>query len=309
MLGAEVLDGEGEGVMETSKVIEKKRAGLVVWRGLDALEPLLVPVEDLHLDAANARVHPEKNITAIQRSLDRYGQHRPAVATKDGIVRIGNGMVDAARIMGWGWIAAIYVDESDIESTGRAIADNRTAELASWDNDSLLKSLRLFEEDENALLATGFGVDDLRELMGEPEPTGVDPGPGDPPAEAVTKKGDIWILGDHRLLCGDSTKLEDVLRVMDGAKARLCTTDPPYLIDYTGERPNNSGKDWSSRYHESDIKDADGFFRSAFTHVLEVLGPKGAIYCWYAHKRCRSSGSSRRRSSAGCTGTSGMRPA
>jgi DNA modification methylase len=90
---------------------------------------------------------------------------------------------------------------------------------------------------------------------------------------------------EHRLLVGDSTKGADVSRVMDGKKAALLATDPPYLVDYTGERPNDSGKDWSDHYHEIDITDADDFFRKLFVNVLDVLAPHAAIYCWHAHKR------------------------
>jgi DNA modification methylase len=72
---------------------------------------------------------------------------------------------------------------------------------------------------------------------------------------------------------------------MGGEKAALVATDPPYLVDYTGERPNDSGKDWTDTYREIDIEDADGFFRAVFKNVLEVLGSKAAIYCWHAHKR------------------------
>jgi len=99
------------------------------------------------------------------------------------------------------------------------------------------------------------------------------------------------VQGKHRLLLGDSTKAADVARVMDGEKAALCATDPPYLVDYTGLRPSkdggvtNSGKDWTGSYHEIDIKDADGFFRKTFTNVLSVIAPHAAIYCWHAHKR------------------------
>ena len=113
-----------------------------------------------------------------------------------------------------------------------------------------------------------------------------DPGPPEPCEEAVSRAGDLWVLGSHRLLCGDSTSLTDVRRLVGDAKIALCATDPPYLVDYTGERPNDSGKDWSATYREIDIKDADGFFRALFTNVLEVLAPHAAIYCWHAHKRC-----------------------
>jgi DNA modification methylase len=114
----------------------------------------------------------------------------------------------------------------------------------------------------------------------------VDDGAEEPPTVAVAKLGDLWCLGEHRLLCGDSTKLADVHRVMGGDKAALVATDPPYLVDYTGERPNDSGKDWTATYREIDIEDADGFFRAVFTNVLDVLGEHAAIYTWHAHKRC-----------------------
>jgi DNA modification methylase len=89
----------------------------------------------------------------------------------------------------------------------------------------------------------------------------------------------------HYLLCGDSTNVDDVRRVMAGAKANLFATDPPYLVDYTGDRPNDSGKDWSDSYHEIDIKDAYAFYKAVFTNGLEIIGDKVAIYCWHAHKR------------------------
>src|SRR5690606_29543204 len=109
----------------------------------------------------------------------------------------------------------------------------------------------------------------------------------EPPKVALTRPGDLWVLGKHRLLCGDSTKPADVDRLLDGQKAALCATDPPYLVDYTGERPDDSGKDWSDTYREVEITDADGFFRGVFGNVLRVLAPHAAIYCWHAHKRQR----------------------
>ncbi len=100
--------------------------------------------------------------------------------------------------------------------------------------------------------------------------------------------GELWLLGDHRLLCGDSTVAADVDRLMAGQKAALVATDPPYLIDYTGSRMLDGvekGKDWSGSYHEVEIADADSFFRGVFTNVLRIVAPKAAIYCWHAHPR------------------------
>jgi DNA modification methylase len=107
----------------------------------------------------------------------------------------------------------------------------------------------------------------------------------DPPTNPITKPGDLWQLGPHRLLCGDSTNPEHIDRLMAGERAALVATDPPYLVDYTGERPNDSGKDWTDTYHEVDITDADAFFRNLFANVLKFIAPHAAIYCWHAHKR------------------------
>jgi DNA modification methylase len=107
----------------------------------------------------------------------------------------------------------------------------------------------------------------------------------DPPANPITKLGDLWILGSHRLLCGDSTNPEHINRLMNGERAALAATDPPFLVDYTGDRPNDSGKNWTGTYHEIDIKDADAFFRGVFSNVVRLLAPHAAIYCWHAHKR------------------------
>src|SRR5690606_35268346 len=150
----------------------------------------------------------------------------------------------------------------------------------------LLEQLRA----EDALDGVGYSTDDIDALVAqlreEEDRELADDGADEPPAVAVAQLGDLWCLGEHRLLCGDSTKLADVHRVMAGEKAALVATDPPYLVDYTGERPNDSGKDWTATYREIDIEDADGFFRAVFVNVLDVLGPKAAIYCWHAHKRC-----------------------
>jgi DNA modification methylase len=108
-----------------------------------------------------------------------------------------------------------------------------------------------------------------------------------------TAAGQLWLIPSkatpgkvHKIACGDSTRAEDVARVMGGEKAGLCATDPPYLVDYTGDRPNDSGKDWTATYREIDVKDAYAFFLAVFTNVLQVLAPHAAVYAWHAHKRC-----------------------
>lgn len=251
----------------------------------EPLRHLAVPIGTLVPDASNARRHDEKNIAAIKASLSRWGQRLPLVVQKQGmIVRAGNGRLQAAKDLGWTHVAALVVEESEVEAVAFAIADYRTGELASWEDEALAKLLGSLPGDLAEV--AGFSDEDLADLMDglAPDTVEEDDTP-EPRKTAATRPGDLWLLGDHRLLCGDSTKLEEVRRVMNGEKAALVATDPPYLVDYTGERVGDSGKDWSGTYHEIDIQDADGFFRSLFKNVLEVLAPHAAIYAWHAHKR------------------------
>ncbi len=182
-----------------------------------------------------------------------------------------------------------WFDGNDLDAAAFAIADNRTHEFAEWNETELAQLLeQLKSEDE--LDGVGYTEDEVDDLLArlrdeDDDDDTDDDGADDPPDVAIAKPGELWILGEHRLLCGDSTNLNDVLRIMDGEKAALVATDPPYLVDYTGDRPNDAGKDWTDRYDEVSIKDPDAFFRAVFKNVLEVLGHKAAIYCWHAHKR------------------------
>jgi len=134
----------------------------------ETLRPLAVPVESLNLDAANARQHSRRNLDAIKASLVRFGQRTPIVVQKEGmIVRAGNGRLTIARELGWTHIAAVIVDESAIEATAYAIADNRTAELATW-NDDLLSAL-LGTLDNEAIPESCFSDAELSDLITNPE--------------------------------------------------------------------------------------------------------------------------------------------
>ena len=195
----------------------------------------LVDIASLSLDPANLRRHPERNMQAIMGSLRRFGQQKPIVVDAKGVVIAGNGTLAAAKQLGWKQIAVAETALAGSEATAFAIADNRTAELAEWDDDALAKTLAALQiEDEELANATGFDAGDLDDLLGPKEVT-EDEVP-EPPAEAITKPGDLWLLGEHRLLCGDSTKAEDVERLMDGAKAEMVFTDPPYGVNIQGKK-------------------------------------------------------------------------
>jgi ParB-like chromosome segregation protein Spo0J len=187
-------------------------------------------IADLHLDPANARLHPERNRAAIQASLKRFGQQKPIVITPAGMVIAGNGTLEAARAIGWTEIDCVVSDLDGIERTAFGIADNRTSELAAWDDTVLTELLDHLKHEGFDLDDAGFTDAELEAMLKaeqEPEDIEEDEVP-EPPADPVTKPGDLWLLGEHRLLCGDSTKAEDVERLMDGAKIVMAFTSPPY---------------------------------------------------------------------------------
>jgi DNA modification methylase len=236
--------------------------------------------------------NPRKNddaVEAVARSLREFGFRQPIVVDGEGTIVVGHTRWKAAKRLGLEKIPVHVASELTPEQArAYRIADNQTASIAEWD-DALLSDEVLGLQALNYDLANlGFDDDELKELLasaGTEGETDKDDVP-EPPPVAVTQPGDLWLLGEHRLLCGDSTNPADVDRLMNGAKAALCSTDPPYLVDYTGDRPNDSGKDWSATYNEVEITDADRFFRGVFSNVLRVVAPKAAIYCWHAHRRC-----------------------
>lgn len=255
------------------------------------LRAMSTALDTLTPDPKNARTHDETNMAAVRASLARFGWAGLVIAREsDRVVIAGNARVAAARSMGWKHAPVLFVPFDDAASLAFAIADNRTAELAAWNRDQLLANLRELElEDDNLLDATGFSIAELDEMKGLDAASRerVDDPPPPGPTKSTVRKGDLWHLGNHRLLCGDSTNIEHVLALLAGERAALCSTDPPYLVDYTGaDRPGGTGKDWSGDYREIDIKDAGAFFRAVWGNVVQVLQPHAALYCWHAHKRC-----------------------
>jgi ParB family chromosome partitioning protein len=150
------------------------------------LWPLALPIGDLLEDPSNARLHNEQNINAIKSSLQKFGQRKPVVLNKrSGIVLAGNGTLTAARSLGWEYLATVIVDDDPATATGFAIADNRTAELAEWDDEVLARLLEAVEEEMPAV-ELGFTDEDLAELLG------MDEGPiGDSTLDTSPQLGDV----------------------------------------------------------------------------------------------------------------------
>jgi hypothetical protein len=200
-------------------------------------EPVTVKLGKLKPDKRNARKHSDRNIDEIIRSLQQFGQHRPFVVQKStGKILVGNGMYAAMKQLGWTEGLALYVDDNDETAVKRALADNRTGELAEWDWPALKDIVQELgpESDipgwSDEELADFFDLSDFDQGNDDAE----DECP-EAPKEPTSRLGDIYVLGKHRLICGDCTDEKIIERLMDGAKVDLIFTDPPYNVDYSSK--------------------------------------------------------------------------
>lgn len=199
-------------------------------------------ITELTLDPQNARQHDSKNLKAIEGSLTQFGQRKPIVITEANVIVAGNGTVTAAKNLGWETIEAVRVpaDWSADQVKAFALADNRTAELATWAPEVL--AAQLLELEEAGFEIAEFGFDKVEPEI-DTDSLDEDELP-EPPADPITKLGDLWQLGRHRLLCGDSFDTKQIDKLMDGNKADMVFTDPPYGMnldtDYSKMGSNKS---------------------------------------------------------------------
>jgi len=220
-----------------------------------ALASLAIPLAKLHEDPKNARKHSERNLTAIVASLQEFGLQKPIVALKDGTVIAGNCTLRAARQLGWDKVAVVQFDSrEEARAKAYALADNRSAELAEWDVPVLtdiVEDLKVAGVDVDQTLA--FSDTDLRDLLSSYEHSqpllAEEVEVPAPPADPVTKKGDLWVLGDHRLLCGDSASRADVDRLLAGEPIHLVHTDPPYNVKVEARTMNALVASGKARTH------------------------------------------------------------
>lgn len=201
-------------------------------------------IEDLIPYVKNSRTHSEDQIAQIAASIKEFGWTNPILIDGDNGIIAGHGRVMAARKLKYKQVPTIELkDLTETQRKAYIIADNRLALNAGWDNEMLTIELKDLLADGFALDILGFDPKELSALL-EPEVveglTDEDAVP-DVPDEPQTKLGDIYQLGNHRLMCGDSTMINDVEKLVDNAKIDLCYTDPPYGINEKGDRSKRGG--------------------------------------------------------------------
>ena len=241
----------------------------------DDLTTLAYPVEKLkHLDG-----NPRKgNVEAVKKSYEKFGQRKPIVATKDGEVISGNHQLAAARELGWNKIAVVFTDDDELTAKAFALADNRTADLGTYDDDLLADMLGSVSSDLELLEATSFDEKDLIALVKKQEVI-----EDDAPAIRQTeiKLGQKYKLGNHTLVCGDATNNQYLDFLIDNNKINLVYCDPPYGMFLDTDFTSMVGIAKGNNY-KTVIGDNDDFKPEIITNVIEYFDKTKELFLWGA---------------------------
>lgn len=206
------------------------------------------PVDKLIPYARNSRTHNDEQVAQIVASIKEFGFTNPILIGADDVIIAGHGRLLAAQRMGLKEVPIVRLPHlTETQRRALVIADNKIALNAGWDEEMLALEMKELGDMDFDLDLLGFSLDELKELeaSGEPEPSGNTDEDEVPevPEEAVTKPGDMWILGEHRLLCGDTTMVDDLKKLMADDTADMIFTDPPYNVNYGATMKD------SLRYH------------------------------------------------------------
>jgi hypothetical protein len=283
------------------------------------------PIERLIPFARNPRTHTEEQVAQIAASIVEFGWTNPVLVGADGVIIAGHARLQAARKLGMSEVPVIVLDHlTEAQRRALVIADNQLALAGTgWDEDLLRGLLVDLRQDDFNLDVLGFSDEELNAWLSQ-EPgaqeglTEEDAVP-EPLEEPVTRRGDLWILGNHRLLCGDSASSEDVKRLVEGAPIDLVNTDPPYNVRVEPRSNNAIAAGLSSfaglQHHQSfDVHrgaskakattkkmrpkdralandfmkdgDYDVLLRKWFGNLAEALKPGGAFYIWGGYANC-----------------------
>ena len=241
------------------------------------------PVSRLNPYEGNARVHPDWQVAQIAASIAEFGFCNPILVGSDDVIVAGHGRLMAAQHLGLAEVPVIVLDHlSPTQRRALVIADNKIGENAGWDEDKLARELAALRAESYDLEVTGFTETEIAHLLaGIDGDDGAPPPLGDPesvppvPSHPVSAPGDVWVLGHHRVMCGDATDAAQVATLCDGIEVDACWTDPPYNVDYEG----TAGKILN------DAMDATSFRRfltAAFSAAASVLKAGGPIYVAHA---------------------------
>jgi hypothetical protein len=237
----------------------------------------LWPLDRLKPYDRNARTHSAEQVAQIAASIVEFGFTNPIlVDSNDGIIA-GHGRLSAAQELGLKTVPVVVLDHlSERQRKAYILADNQLALNAGWDTDLLRGELQDLAELDFDLTLIGFSDDELADLLPDieelpPEGADEDAAP-EVPEEPVSKPGDVWLLGKHRVMCGDSTSLNEVERLMGGAKADMVFTDPPYGVEFRSNM--------SKRF---DVLQNDDKILDIAPVVWDAMADNTAAFIWTSH--------------------------
>lgn len=239
----------------------------------------LVDIDKLIPYVNNARTHSPEQINKLRASLREFGFINPVIVDDKFNIVAGHGRVMAAQAEGIKEIPCVYVDYlTEAQKKAYILADNRMAMDAGWDEEMLRVELEALQDMAFDLSMTGFDDKELADLFKTEEEVEDDDFDLDAALEkaAFVKKGDIWTVGRHRLMCGDATSAEDVTKLMDGKKANIIVTDPPYGVSF---------KSSDGLSIQNDSLKGDEFYQfllQAFKNMAGNLTKGGAAYVFHA---------------------------
>ena len=243
---------------------------------LSRLHVQIWPIDRLLPYMRNSRTHTDEQVAQVAASIREFGWTNPILVAADGTIIAGHARLAAARKLRMTEVPVIVLDHlSDAQRRALVLADNRLALDAGWDEAMLRVELASLQEDGFDLEVVGFTDAELETLLRDPEETNAgltdEDAVPDEPERAITVAGDLWILDDHQLLCGDATSMDAIQTVLAGGLADMAFTDPPYSVSYTGKTARKltiQNDDLGAGFYD--------FLREACTNVVAVT--KGAIY-------------------------------
>ena len=243
----------------------------------------LVPIGKLIPYVNNARTHSKEQITKLRSSLREFGFVNPVIIDREFNVIAGHGRILAAKEENIEQVPCVFVDYlTEAQKKAYILADNRFALDAGWDEEMLRVEMEALQGMDFDVSLTGFDESEIAELLTADDEVQEDDFDVDAELKkpCVAQPGDLWHLGKHRVLCGDSTKFESYERLLGSEKVNLVCTDPPYFVALE----STSGK---IKNDDLNDKDAYEFLKSAFTAFHSAMAPDASIYVFYATAKAR----------------------
>ena len=246
-------------------------------------EMKIIEIDKLIPYQNNARTHSKEQLLKLRSSLREFGFVNPVLIDKEFNIIAGHGRVAAAKAEGITEVPCVMVEHlTEAQKKAYILADNRLALDAGWDKELLAIEFESLKDLNFDLNLTGFEAAEIDELFSNIHHKDVADDDFDVDAalaeEPISKPGDIWVIGRHRLICGDSTLAETYEKLMNEKKANLCVTDPPYNVNYTAGKENE-------RVIKNDNMDDQNFYEfllAAFKNIYHQLEDGGAIYVFHA---------------------------